>query len=226
MANSIEFIKNSIRYNRALRSHHDQLPEYPCGICDFDVTHNDKSIECSKCSKWIHIRCSDVSAEEYREMQQRNRNNPELVEEEEWICVKCIMTERSEYSPFIFQSNDQLSSINSLDSMNLFDMLPEENVFSAALQTNCLTKNDDDDESNIDNINCKYYSCNEFFNHDNSNSFNILHSNVNGFIGHADNINEFLAHHKKTDFDAICITETSLKDADIPDNAMPNGYEH
>ena len=42
-------------------------------------------------------------------------------------------------------------------------------------------------------------------------SLNILHSNVNGFLGHADNINEFITHHKKTDFDAICITETSLK---------------
>ena len=160
-------------------------------------------------------------------MQIRNRENPELIDSETWICLKCIMEERLEYSPFIYQSNNQLCNLNALDSMNLFDMLPDDNIFTVALQTNCLNTNDDDDvdESNIENINSKYFSCEEFFNHDNSNAFNILHSNVNGFISHADNINEFLAHPKKTEFDAICITETSLKDVDIPENALPHGYE-
>ena len=75
-------------------------------------------------------------------------------------------------------------------------------------------------------VNCKYYSCDEFFNHDNSNSFNLLHSNVNGFLGHSDNINEFIAHEKKTEFDAICITETSLnEDSTIPDDALPDNYK-
>ena len=107
-------------------------------------------------------------------------------------------------------------------------MLPDDDGFSDALKTNSLTTTDDDEiDDNVDNINCKYYACDEFFTHNNSNSFNILHSNVNGLIYHADNINEFLAHCESTNFDAICITESSLhQDADIPNNVLPNGYEH
>ena len=36
--------------------------------------------------------------------------------------------------------------MNSLDSMKLFDLLPDENVFSEALKTNCLNLNNDDDK--------------------------------------------------------------------------------
>ena len=160
MENPVNFLKNSIRYTKALLSNQNRIPEYPCGICKFDVKHNDKSIYCSECEKWIHIKCTDVSSEEYREMQIRNRENPELIDSETWICLKCIMEERLEYSPFIYQSNNQLCNLNALDSMNLFDMLPDDNIFTVALQTNCLNTNDDDDvdESNIENINSKSHS--------------------------------------------------------------------
>ena len=165
-------------------------------------------------------------------MQLRNRDNPDLLEEESWDCLKCIMDNRSDYNPFIYISDNQLSNLNSVDTMKLYDLLPEDNVFSDALKTNCLNINDDntkdDDlmEDIIDQINCKYYTCDEFFIHDNTNSINILHSNVNGYLSHADNINEFLTHNMKTDFDAICLTETSLNDnnLEIPDNALPEGY--
>ena len=107
-------------------------------------------------------------------MQQRNRENPELIENEIWLCLKSVMAERSVYNPFIFLSDNQLSNVNSVDSMKLYDMLPDEDVFSHALKAYCLMMNDDlMDENIIDNINCKYYTCDEFFNHDNSNSFNI-----------------------------------------------------
>ena len=101
--------------------------------------------------------------------------------------------------------------------MKLYDILPEDNVFSEALKTNCLninddvTKDDDLAEDVLDQINCKYFTCDEFFNHDNSNSINILHSNVNSFLNHADNINEFLTHNMNTVFDAICVTESLLE---------------
>ena len=234
MTNPADFLRKSIQHNNSLLLNKKlapnitKKPEYPCAICNCDVKHNDKSILCSSCDKWAHIRCTDVSVNEYREMQLRNRDNPELIENESWICLKCIMENRSEYNPFIFLSDTQLDNMNSIDSMLLYDMLPDDDVFSDALKTNSLTTIDDDEiDDNVDNINCKYYACDEFFTHDNSNSFNILHSNVNGLISHADNINEFLSHCESTNFDAICITETSLhQNADIPDNVLPNGYEH
>ena len=165
-------------------------------------------------------------------MQRRNLDNPDLVETEYWGCIKCVMDKRSEFNPFIFLSSNQLTNMNTIDSMKLLNMLPAENVFHDALKTNCLNINDDDskdndlDEDLIDQVDCKYFTCDESFKHDNTNSFNILHSNVNGYPSHADNINEFISHDMNTVFDAICITESSLKDKDIeiPNVALPEGY--
>ena len=234
VTDTTELIKQSIRYNNGILFNKKTkvTPEFPCGICDFEVKHNDKANLCTECGKWAHIRCSGVTIDEYKERQKRNRDNPELIESEPWLCLKCIMMEQAEYSPYISLNNSELINMNSVNSMHLCELIPGENVISEALKTNCLTNSDDDneefDEGNVDKINCKYYSCKDFFTHDNSRSLNILHSNVNGFLCHADNINEFINHEKKTDFDAICITETSLSDDDakkIPKNAIPSGYE-
>ena len=199
---------------------------YPCSICNHAVKNNDKSIQCSTRELWVHIRCNGISVEEYIERQQRNLNNPELIDSEVWSCMKCVLNSRSDYTPFIFSSDIELSNLNSVDSMKLFDMLPNDDVQLDAFHTNQLVINEELDESNIDNINCKYISCNDFFNLDNSQCFNILHSNVNGYISKVENINEFLSTKPtNTKFDVICISETSLKDGDnIPDNDMLNGF--
>ena len=59
------------------------------------------------------------------------------------------MDKRAEFIPFIFLSDNQITNMNTVDSMKLYDMLPEDNVFSEALKTNslktnCLNINDDD----------------------------------------------------------------------------------
>ena len=167
-----EFIRKSIRHNNTSLHNVDKTPNFPCGICNFEVKHNDKSILCTECDKWAHIRCTEVSVAEYREMQQRNRENPDLIETESWKCIKCIMDERAIYNPFVFLTSNQLTNMNTVDTMKIYDMLPEENVFSEALKnnsealrTNCLNINDADtneDELNedlIDHINCKYFTC-------------------------------------------------------------------
>ena len=75
-----------------------------------------------------------------------------------------------------------------------------------------ITSSNDIDEDTVDNIDCKYYSCDEFFNMENDKSFNIFHSNVNGYLSKADNIHEFLAtDENKTDFDIVCVSETRDK---------------
>ena len=82
MANltAADYIRNSIRHNNAHNTKVVKIPKFPCGICNFDVKHNDKSILCSECDKWVHIRCTEVSPEQYKDMQQRNWDNPKLVE--------------------------------------------------------------------------------------------------------------------------------------------------
>ena len=77
------------------------------------------------CEHWVHIRCSDVSLEEYRKMQLENLDNPDL-EDECWSCLLCTMNSRADYTPFIDLSNNQLVNLNSVDSMNIFNMLPDD----------------------------------------------------------------------------------------------------
>ena len=228
-----DLIKKCIKHNNTKKINEPiKTPKFPCSICNFDVKHNDKAIFCTSCEKWAHIRCTDISVEEYRKMQMDNLENPDL--DETWLCYLCTMHIRAEYSPFIYMSNNQLINMNSVDSMNIFDMLPDDNVFSEAFKTNCLRIYDEDDgnhnneidEDIMDNINCKYYTCDEFFNHENSNSFNIVHSNVNGLRSHAENINEFIGHKKNTTINVFCLTETSLplNETDLPTSIKPEGF--
>ena len=90
---------------------------------------------------------------------------------------------------------DDISSLNSVDSMKLYDMLPDRTVTSEALNANNIY-NEVIDENDVDNVNCKYHTCQEFCNIDNKNTFNIIHSNVNGIIGHADDIQEITSQPK------------------------------
>ena len=46
--------------------------------------------------------------------------------------------------------------MNSVDSMELFEMVPNEIVTSDTLNTNVLMN--DIDEENVENVDCKYYS--------------------------------------------------------------------
>ena len=59
------------------------------------------------------------------------------------------MNERSEYNSFIFLSDSQRNNLNSINSIHLLDMLPDDDVIAKALKTNYLNTNGDDDEQKI-----------------------------------------------------------------------------
>ena len=155
-------------------------------------------------------------------MKNNNLMNPDNIDEA-WSCLPCTQQERSDYVPFVSLSSQQLSNMNSVDSMNMCQLLPDDEVINQAMNINRLEVNDID-ETTIEKINCKYYSCDEFFNLNNSKSFDITHSNVNGFVSHADDIQEFITQTKKVP-NVVCISETSLQnDEVIPPNALLTGY--
>ena len=134
--------------------------QFPCSMCRFEVKNNDKSIQCTSCELWSHIKCNGITVDEYAERQNRNRDNPELEDSEVWTCMRCILDDRAEFIPFINFSNNELCNLNSIDNMNLFDLLPNDEVTYNALCINQLSN--DDLENSLENINCKYYSCQEF----------------------------------------------------------------
>ena len=77
---AIDFLLNSIKNsnlkNKAVKSN---STKFPCGICSYEVKHNDKAILCSECQLWIHINCNDISADDYKDLIQRNNLNPNLI---------------------------------------------------------------------------------------------------------------------------------------------------
>ena len=39
---------------------------FPCSVCAGNVTWRGKSVQCSTCSKWVHLRCSQLSLSKFR----------------------------------------------------------------------------------------------------------------------------------------------------------------
>ena len=41
-------------------------PIFPCSVCAGNVTWRGKSVQCCTCSKWVHLRCSQLSLSKFR----------------------------------------------------------------------------------------------------------------------------------------------------------------
>ena len=39
---------------------------FPCSVCTGNVTWRGKSVQCCACSKWVHLRCSQLSLSQFR----------------------------------------------------------------------------------------------------------------------------------------------------------------
>ena len=46
--------------------HPNPGPIFPCSVCAGNVTWRGKSVQCCACSKWIHLRCSQLSLSRFR----------------------------------------------------------------------------------------------------------------------------------------------------------------
>ena len=77
---------------------------YPCKICQKPVAKNHRAVMCEwhACQQWVHIKCGNVTPEDYEELQ----NNKQMV----WFCHSC----------------DNLNLMTSLGS----DSIPTDNSFS------------------------------------------------------------------------------------------------
>ena len=46
--------------------HPNPGPIFPCSVCAGKVTWRGKSVQCCTCSKWVHLRCSQLSLSNFR----------------------------------------------------------------------------------------------------------------------------------------------------------------
>ena len=62
--------------------HPNPGPIFPCCVCAGNVTWRGKSVQCSTCSKWVHLRCSQLSLPNFRA----------LGSSHSWSCPPCRNT--------------------------------------------------------------------------------------------------------------------------------------
>ena len=62
--------------------HPNPGPIFPCSVCAGNVTWRGKSVQCCACSKWVHLRCSQLSLSNFRA----------LGSSHSWSCPPCCNT--------------------------------------------------------------------------------------------------------------------------------------
>ena len=198
--------------------------KFPCSICNSSVMKNQKAVQCDTCNLWAHIKCDGTSEATYNKMLENADNEP-------WQCLVCTIRYHHIIFPFILSNDVDLDNIINSDSMNMYEMLPKFEIIAEISKFSNLGNNDID--TNIpNNVNCKYYSVNDFHkqlaeneNKKKDNKFNIFHSNVNGLDTHFENLHEFLSG-VPNDIDVINLTETSQKaNENFKTNISIEGYE-
>ena len=63
---AVNLLKN--KANHMLTATSSSNIKYPCGICKKSVDKNQKAINCSVCTRWVHIKCNGVSVNEYEKL--------------------------------------------------------------------------------------------------------------------------------------------------------------
>ena len=79
--------------------HPSPAPIFPCSVCAGGVTWRSKSVQCCACSKWVHLRCSQLSLSQFRA----------LVSYHSWSCPPCRIT----VTPSLDSSNMCASTVRS-----------------------------------------------------------------------------------------------------------------
>ena len=189
-----------------------------------NVNNNQKAIECFSYKYWIHIKCNGISNNEYNEMLTANSLiSPEEIAAKTWFCNKCQISNMAQLFPFGLQSIHDLQNIVNSDSLKFLENLPSYISTSKAYSIDSLSESDID-ENITTNINSRYYSANEFKTIKNNNSFNILHSSLNGLESKFVEYHQFI-NNIEMDIDILCISETSQKeDTDFNLNLTIDGY--
>lgn len=103
------------------RQHRGRKPKYPCGLCSFAV--KDSGIQCSMCTSWFHLNCSNVSNDIFG----FHSKNPNAI----WLCPLCDVINLA--SSFFDSSSDLTSMLNlsnSFESLTSLSDDPDCNVWN------------------------------------------------------------------------------------------------
>ena len=111
--------------------------------------------------------------------------------------------------PFSSIDNVELNKLNSSETLGFFNTLPTFEIVSEVSKFSDFQSNEVDINMAFQ-IDCKYYSVNEYNKLKNNKYFNLFHSNVNSLEAKFGNFHEFLSSTSNK-LDILAITETSEK---------------
>ena len=62
--------------------------KYPCVQCQKPCKENQNSIECDECKKWTHLKCTELTNEQFSKLSEKP--------EETWDCQKCTIIKQAQ----------------------------------------------------------------------------------------------------------------------------------
>ena len=197
-----------------------------CPVCSKKVAKNHKAILCDLCNTWVHIKCNQLSSDDYEQF----KINPNL----NFTCLQCTHS----IFPFISLNNKQFYTyadtgvILNEDSDLGLDPSPEQKLLMDKI-TNQLKSyrfdiSDVDGDDDFEEVSdCKYYLPDDFKkeNFSKFDNFSILHLNVHSIERHIDEI-QVLLNLLKFEFDVLCFSESKIMEGTNPKTSINlEGYQ-
>ena len=168
---------------------------HQCGICHKNILGNQKAVFCNNCNFYVHTKCNNISASEYKELE----NEPD---DYCWLCKKCT----HEMFPFGSLENDELSGLCDFDLPSLIDSAPSFEITSNLMALPHLSEYDID-EHMPQNIDSRYFPLPELCSLQlGSKDFSILHTNIRSLSLHHDELVS-LSSHSNLNPDVIGVSE-------------------
>ncbi len=192
-------------------------PKFPCGVCQKNVTRNQKSIQCSKCCFWIHAKCNNISNAEFDNLSKEMDNVP-------WYCINCEINKNASIFPFGNEENEDFLKVFDLKSPCFADCTPTYEITSHL--TNLPNLSDYDiDEQMPQTLDSRYFTLPELSSlHYSSSDLSVLHTNIRSLSCHHE---ELIALCNQLTFHPDVIGVSEIWDSDnhpITTNVDIPGY--
>ena len=141
--------------------------KFPCGICHKNIANGHKAIFCNKYNFFVHIKCNNITASEYKKLEKEPDDVP-------WFCKLCI----KDMFPFGSLANEDLLGLYDFDLPSFVDSTPSFEVSSNLMNLPNLSDYDIDEQM-PQNIDSRYFTLPELSSLQSSSSdFSILHTNI------------------------------------------------
>ena len=184
-----------------------------CGVCTKTVKKTDKRITCVCCTNKVHIRCNLLTIENFKEIEQNGKDH---------ICINCIDMN----IPFSKLSDNEFSLLNKFgitrineetDQLKFLTSSENAHLQNINVILQRTSSENEDDYLDPPNLNCHYYSTEEFIKLKTvpSKTFSIFHLNIHSMQKHISEL-RIMISMLEINFDVIAISESKLMKGSEP----------